>query len=40
MWIPKGAAVIRGRRLFDARHLLEETQYMRSVHALCQVVVQ
>ena len=24
MWIPKIAAIIRGRRLFEARQLLEE----------------
>ena len=24
MWTPKGAALIRGRRLFEARRLLEE----------------
>ena len=28
MWIPKGAALIRGRRLFEARYLLEEIQYL------------
>ena len=28
MWIPKGAAFIRGRRLFEARCLLEEKQYL------------
>ena len=28
MWIPKGAAVIRGRRLFEARRLLEEIQFI------------
>ena len=27
MWIPKGAALIRGRRLFEARCLLEEIRY-------------
>ena len=24
MWIPKGSTLIRGRRLFEARRLLEE----------------
>ena len=28
MWISKGAAVIRGRRLFEARRLLEEIQFI------------
>ena len=28
MWIPKGAAPIRERRLFEARHLLEEIRKM------------
>ena len=27
MWIPKGAAFIRGWRLFEARSLLEEIRY-------------
>ena len=27
MWIPKGAALIRGRLLFEARRLLEEIRY-------------
>ena len=27
MWIPKGAALIRGRHLFEARRLLEEIRY-------------
>ena len=27
MWIPSGPVLIRGRRLFDARHLLDEIQY-------------
>ena len=27
MWIPKGATLIRGHRLFEARHLLEEIKY-------------
>ena len=27
MWIPKGAARIRGRRLFEARRLLQEIEY-------------
>ena len=26
-WMPKGAALIRGRRLFAARHLLEKIRY-------------
>ena len=26
MWIPKGAALVRGRRLFEARRLLKEIQ--------------
>ena len=28
MWIPKGAALIRRQRLFEARCLLEEIRYM------------
>ena len=28
MWIPKGAALTRGRRLFEARRLLEEIRYL------------
>ena len=28
MWIPKGVAFIRGRRLFEARDLLEEIRYV------------
>ena len=28
MWIPKGAALIRGRDLFEARRLLEEIRYV------------
>ena len=27
MWIPKGAALVRGRRLFEAQHLLEEVNF-------------
>ena len=27
MWIPKGAALIRGGRLFEVRHLLEKIRY-------------
>ena len=27
MWIPKGAALVRGRRLFEARRLSGEIQY-------------
>ena len=27
MWIPKGAALIRGRHLFETRPLLDEIQY-------------
>ena len=27
MWIPKGAALIRGRRLFEVRRLLEKIRY-------------
>ena len=34
MWITKGPALIRGRRLFDARHLLEEIRYP-SEYYLC-----
>ena len=30
MWIPRGAALIRGRQLFLAWHLLEEIQYLHS----------
>ena len=28
MWIPKGAALIRGRHLFEAQRLLLEIQYL------------
>ena len=28
MWIPKGVTFIRGRRLFEARRLLEEIRYL------------
>ena len=28
MWIPKGAALIRGQRLFEASCLLEEIRYL------------
>ena len=28
MWMTKGAAFIRGRRLFEARRLLEEIHYL------------
>ena len=28
MWIPKGAPLIKGRRLFEAWCLLEEIQYL------------
>ena len=27
MWMPKGAALIRGRHLFEALRLLEEIRY-------------
>ena len=27
MWIPEGAALIRGRHLFETRRLLDEIQY-------------
>ena len=27
MWIPKGAALVRGQRLFEARRLSGEIQY-------------
>ena len=35
MWIPKGAALIRGRHLFEARRLLEEIRHIRmsEIHA-------
>ena len=29
MWIPKGAALIRGWHLFETQHLLEEMQLFR-----------
>ena len=29
LWITKSAALIRGQRLFEARYLLEEIQYIR-----------
>ena len=28
MWTPKGAALIRGRRLFEDQRLLEEVRYV------------
>ena len=28
MWIPKGATLIRGRRLFEVRRLLEEIRQL------------
>ena len=28
MWIPKGAAFVRGRRLFEARRLLPNIRYL------------
>ena len=28
MWLPKGVALIRGRRLFEVRYLLEEIRYI------------
>ena len=28
MWVPKGAALIKGRHLFEARPLLEEMRYL------------
>ena len=31
MWIPKGAALISGRRLFEARRLLEEMRYVKNL---------
>ena len=31
MWIPKGVAFIRGRRLLETRHLLEEIRYVDSI---------
>ena len=30
MWIPKGVALIRGGRLFEARRLLDEIRYIDS----------
>ena len=30
MWIPNGAELIAGRRLFETRRLLEEIRYMRA----------
>ena len=32
-WIPKGAALIRRRRLFEARGLLEEIRYSTVLHS-------
>ena len=32
MWIPKGEALTIGRRLFEARRLLEEIRYSESSH--------
>ena len=32
MWIPEGAALIRGRHLFEARRLLKEIGY---IHIIC-----
>ena len=34
MWIPKVEALIRGRRLFKARRLLEEIQYVRNTFVI------
>ena len=36
MWIPKGAALIRGRRLFETRRLLEEKRI--AYFLLCDIV--
>ena len=30
MWVPKSMALIRGRRLFEAQHLLEEIRCLKS----------
>ena len=30
MWIPKDAALVRQRRLFEVRRVLEEIRYMKS----------
>ena len=37
MWISRGEALIRGRRLFEARHLLEEMWYsVPKIHKNCE----
>ena len=42
MWIPKGAALIRGRRLFETRYLLEEIQHLfftaMKIHSMAWIV--
>ena len=38
MWIPKNAALIRGQRLFEAQHLLEEIRCTENflLHCICE----
>ena len=36
MWIPKSPALIRGQRLFEAQHVLEEMRQVDSVTATYQ----
>ena len=42
MWIPKGATLIRGRRLFEAWCLLEEIRYLfftgTKIHIMARIV--
>ena len=40
MWIPKGAALIRGRRLFEACRLLDELWYLNKPAAFSSRFVQ
>ena len=34
MWTPKGASLIRGRRLFQTRRLLEEIPYIQNIFSI------
>ena len=34
MWLPKGVALVRGRRLFEARRLLEEIRHLFKINDL------
>ena len=39
MWIPKGAALIKGRRLFEVRPLLNQSHYVKRTALDCKVEV-